>query len=92
MERPLGPNDNRAPSFIACGLVTTIAALTAVCLRIYVRTRIVHAVGWDDWTAIFTMVIHRLDLSRNCIDDPPACRFTHNTVELCRGISRLWQT
>ena len=62
MERPPGANVDRGPGYMACGLVTTIAALIAVCLRMYVRMRIVHAVGWDDWMIVFAVVTYRLKL------------------------------
>lgn len=50
------PNDNRAPGFIACLAITTFAALVTVCLRVYVRARVIRMLGWDDYTAIFAMV------------------------------------
>ena len=48
---------SRAHGFIACAAITTAAALVMVCLRMYVRTRVIHALGWDDWTILGAMVI-----------------------------------
>ena len=74
MERPPGGNVNRGPGFLACGIVTTIGALIAVCLRMYVRTQIVHAVGWDDWMSVFAMVTYHLNLYCICVDDSARSR------------------
>ena len=57
MQEPAGGDQDRGPGFIAAAIITTTAALTTVCLRMYVRTRIVHAVGLDDWAIIISMVI-----------------------------------
>ena len=57
LQRPAGGDVSRAPGFIACVITTTIAALVTVCLRMYVRVRILHATGWDDWVILLAMVI-----------------------------------
>lgn len=49
-------DENRGSGFLACSAVITVAALTTVTLRFYVRARIVHAVGWDDWIILLAMV------------------------------------
>ena len=46
---PPGGDFDKGPAFLAVSLTTIIIALTFVCVRIYVRTRIVRAFGWDDW-------------------------------------------
>lgn len=53
---PPGGDQDRGPGFIACVIITTFAALITVCIRIYVRRCISHAVGWDDWTILLSMV------------------------------------
>ncbi|KAK4069727.1 uncharacterized protein Triagg1_6857 [Trichoderma aggressivum f. europaeum] len=43
---------NNGPTIAAVALSVTALALVALCLRIYVRTRIAKAVGLDDWLII----------------------------------------
>lgn len=50
------PDHNRGPGFLAEVTITTVAALVTVALRFYVRTHIVHALGWDDWIILLSMV------------------------------------
>ena len=57
LQKPAGGDVSRAPGFIACVVTTTTAALVTVCLRMYVRVRILHATGWDDWAILLAMVI-----------------------------------
>jgi len=57
LQPPPGGDEDRGPKFIAAAAVTTVAALIAVCLRMYVRIRIVRAVGIDDYMIIVSMVM-----------------------------------
>ena len=56
-QEPAGGDVSRAPGFIACVVSLTTAALVMVGLRMYVRVRILHAVGWDDWAILLAMVM-----------------------------------
>lgn len=56
MQYPPVPDENRGSGFLACSTIITVAALITVTLRFYVRARIVHAVGWDDWIILLAMV------------------------------------
>lgn len=60
LQRPPDGDEDRGPQFIAAAAVTTAAALIAVCLRMYVRIRIVRAVGIDDYMIIVSMVMPRI--------------------------------
>lgn len=57
LQPPPGGDEDRGPQFIVAAAVTTVAALIAVCLRTYVRIRIVRAVGIDDYMIIVSMVM-----------------------------------
>ncbi len=57
MQEPPGGDVSRAPGFIACVVTVTTAALVVVCLRMYARIRVIHAVGIDDWVILLAMVI-----------------------------------
>lgn len=65
---PLGGDSNRGPGFIACAAITTTAASATVCLRLYVRIHIIHAVGWDDWTILAAMSMAILLLAFNSVE------------------------
>ena len=47
---------NKGPIVLTVTLITAIIALILVGLRMYVRTKIIRAVGCDDWTIILAMV------------------------------------
>ncbi|KAM0246294.1 hypothetical protein ACHAQJ_010266 [Trichoderma viride] len=47
---------NHGPMITAIALVVTALALIALCLRIYVRTRITKAIGLDDWLIIASWI------------------------------------
>ncbi|KAL6870387.1 hypothetical protein J3F83DRAFT_677151 [Trichoderma novae-zelandiae] len=47
---------NNGPAIAAVALTVTTLALVALCLRIYVRTRITKAVGLDDWLIIASWI------------------------------------
>ncbi|PNP56587.1 hypothetical protein THARTR1_03283 [Trichoderma harzianum] len=47
---------NNGPTIAAVSLSVTALALVALCLRIYVRTRIAKAVGLDDWLIIASWI------------------------------------
>ena len=47
---------NKGPIFLIVTLITATIALILVGLRMYVRTKIIRAVGWDDWMIILAMV------------------------------------
>lgn len=55
MSLPIDQN-TRAPGFIACVTITTVAALALVSLRTYVRLVIVRQFGLDDLTALLALV------------------------------------
>ena len=59
-EPPPGGDHNKGPTFLAVSTTTTtVIAFVLVCLRIYVRTRVVRAVGWDDWMIIIAMASNK---------------------------------
>lgn len=47
---------DKGPIFLTVTLITATIALVVVGLRVYVRTKIIRAVGWDDWMIILAMV------------------------------------
>ena len=47
---------DKGPAFLAVALVFTIIAFFFVLTRVYVRTCLVRAFGWDDAMVIFSMV------------------------------------
>ena len=85
---PPGGDEDRATGFVICVSITTIAALLVVALRIYVRTRIIRAVGRDDWAILLAMVIPPADRSILSLTGNSGLRIT--SVDLCVSGSRLW--
>lgn len=55
---PLPPDINHGPTILAVSWIECGLALVAVITRMYCRAKLIHNVGWDDWTMIFTMVSH----------------------------------
>ena len=51
------PDVSRNLGHIVWVVVTATAAMIVVCLRFYVRMRVVRAIGWDDWTILVALVI-----------------------------------
>jgi len=51
------------PTIIAVMWIETVIALIFVCLRLWTRFRINHAVGWDDYLISFSWVRSSLSLS-----------------------------
>ena len=68
LQPPTGGDESRGPGLEGALVVLTTASLVAVCLRMYVRMRIVRAVGIDDWTIIAGMVVLYLPCLRENID------------------------
>ncbi|KAK4182223.1 hypothetical protein QBC35DRAFT_510369 [Podospora australis] len=54
---PIPPDVNRGSEILGiCGALVAIA-LVMVVLRVWVRTRIIGKLGWDDWTMVAAMVV-----------------------------------
>ena len=53
---PLPPDVNLGPGILAVSWLECILAFIFVVLRMYCRTRLVHNVGRDDWTMVFSYV------------------------------------
>lgn len=49
-------DQNVGGALYGVALASVIIALIAVCSRTFVRARIVHALGWDDWIIILAIV------------------------------------
>jgi hypothetical protein len=47
---------NHGPGILAVSWIEGGLALVAVIARMYSRAKILHNIGWDDWTMLFTMV------------------------------------
>ena len=52
----LGEDENRGHQVLIVLIVTFTAAFIPVCLRVWVRSRMVGSLGWDDYTIIGAMV------------------------------------
>lgn len=50
------PDDDKGPSILSTTAAMTALATFAVCLRMYVRTRIVRSVGLDDYVMLLALV------------------------------------
>jgi len=50
------PDDDKGPSILSATAAMTALAALAVCLRVYVRTRIVRSVGMDDYVMLLALV------------------------------------
>ena len=50
------PDDDKGPSILSATAAMTALATLAVCLRMYVRTRIVRSVGMDDYVMLLALV------------------------------------
>ena len=48
---------NRAPALAGVMITGLVISLVVLGLRFFVRTRIVHKVGADDWTALLSFVL-----------------------------------
>ena len=57
---PAGDDTNWAGKLIVACVIAFVAAFIVICLRAYVRVRIVQHVGWDDWIMFFA-----------CVSSPP---------------------
>ena len=53
---PPGGDENRGYQVLIVLIVTFTAAFIPVCLRVWVRSRMVGSLGWDDYTIIGAMV------------------------------------
>lgn len=51
------PDINQGAKIIIATAITTAAALITVLARFYVRVRLLHNVGWDDYTIALTMLL-----------------------------------
>lgn len=49
-------NDNKAPEFIAVFATGTVVAMALVCLRLWVRAKILCKVALDDWVVVTSLV------------------------------------
>lgn len=55
-QSPWTRNENKGPGCIAFAAIMTTLSLVFVSVRFYVRTRIVRAIGWDDWVILLSVV------------------------------------
>ena len=65
LSEPLGGDQNKGPELDAVAATFCALACISVLSRLFVRTRMIHAVGWDDVTICLTMVGHNLPENRN---------------------------
>lgn len=47
---------NRGPQLLAVSMVTLLAAIAVVALRLYTRLKITLSLGWDDYTIVLALV------------------------------------
>lgn len=59
------PNEDQGPVILGATLTVTTAALITLVTRLYVRIRMIHNMGWDDFVMISAMVLV-------CHSHPPA--------------------
>ena len=50
----------RGPALIVVELLTVFISTVCIALRLYVKARIIHSVGWDDWLIIGAAVRTRI--------------------------------
>ncbi|OCK81166.1 hypothetical protein K432DRAFT_296116 [Lepidopterella palustris CBS 459.81] len=62
---PPGGDENRGYEILIVLIVTFIAALVPVCLRVWVRLRMAGSLGWDDYSIIGAMFIGVIGLIFN---------------------------
>ena len=55
-------NVDKGPALIIASCITIFIIVLFVILRFAVRVWITKAIGWDDWTILFAVVRHTLDL------------------------------
>lgn len=53
------PDENQGPVILGATLTVTIAALITMATRLYVRTRMIRNIGWDDYVMTLAMVLVR---------------------------------
>ena len=51
--------ENAGPTILAVTLTVAIIALVTLVVRLYVRTKMIRNVGWDDYVMIIAMLIVR---------------------------------
>lgn len=51
-----GSNDNKAPEFLGVFATGTVVAMVLVCLRVWVRAKIIRKVALDDWVVVISLV------------------------------------
>ena len=57
LPKPPGGDQNKGPVYLAVALTFCAVALVFVLLRMYVRTRMLRSMGWDDAFVCFAMVV-----------------------------------
>ena len=58
--------ETRGPALIVVELITVFISTVCIALRLYVKARILHSVGWDDWLIVGAAVricVARITLS-----------------------------
>jgi hypothetical protein len=90
---PLDGNVNRGPTLLTISLVTTSIALLTTAFRIFVRHRIVHSIGWDDYTIVMAMVkisqtLHHTFLSADLKEVSALVASAINIPEVLLGTGR----
>ncbi|KAI1468298.1 uncharacterized protein F4812DRAFT_458730 [Daldinia caldariorum] len=57
------PDENRGPQIAGAVVSTTLAALIVVCARMYVRLRMIHSMGIDDYIMLASMLLSLVGLA-----------------------------
>ena len=57
LSKPLDGDQNKGPGLDAIAATFCALACISVLLRLFVRVRMIHSVGWDDFCACLTMVV-----------------------------------
>ena len=91
----LSPNadQNTHYQLVVIAFVGITIALIAVCTRMFVRARIVRAVGWDDWIILFAVVSRlpfssRLEKVANNIQTIGSTATVSETIAFHNGLGR----
>lgn len=63
---PTDGDDDRRATILAVVISMTLLSTATIILRVYTRIKVIHNLGWDDYTIVIAQVIRlRSELIRN---------------------------
>ena len=70
LQTPSGGDQNLGPALIGVAVGSFVPAFIVVCLRLWIRAKVIRAVGWDDWIIVLAIVnpLSISALGRNHVD------------------------